>query len=360
MSELFSPVFQQKDIDKATDIALRDMVAHITDGGQAIILVDGVLDFIQELNLAQHEQNMEPIFCVSISFLRTALMLGKPACRIDAYGQDWTLYNRPIATKYIQCKWFLPIWLNLVADFQEILDGQAIKKYCNPLQAEQTAQKCVGPLICMMASLLKYRLADIKGNKELRKLIKGAEFKIEFGEYWDWKLTLFGEYPEVDIFNTMGKRFPYRSFQSKLFESKSFSKYDLKGCTFQDCEFKNCKFSDCVLADCKFTNCRFSNVDMSMCLLAGAQFINSTLEHMTLQRITAAFYGISPEDCNDWYPPMLMSYTSLEQVVFISCFLSDCILEHCTTVHVSVKESETDRSDFAILCESQEENGNEV
>lgn len=360
MSKLFSQVFQQKDIERASDTALRAIIFQLTDGAQGLSLLNSTLEFIQELTGLQHEQDMDPVFCVSISFLNTSLMLDKPTYRIDAYGPDWMLYTRPIITRYVPCEWFLPIWKDMVVSFQKVLDSQKVQKYCNSLQAEQAAWKCVGPLVSMMGSLLKYCFTDMRETKEYKKLVKGSEFRLEFGEYWDWKLMLLGEYPEVDIFNTMGKRFPHRLFSKKLFENKNFSGFDLKGCTFLDCEFKNCRFSDCVLADCKFDNCRFADTDLALCLLAGTQFNNCTLEHMTIQKATGSFDGIPLKKRNDWYMPMAMTYTSLNQVDFISCFLSDCTLEQCTTVYVSVKDSETERSDFAILCGTQEEKGNGI
>lgn len=360
MSKLFSQVFQAKDIEKVSDTALRSIISHLIDEACGLSLPNSTLEFIQELITLQHEQDMEPVFCISISFLNTSLMLNSPTYRIDAYGQDWMLYTRPIATKYVPCEWFQPIWNNMVSSFQKVLDGQVIQKYCSPLQAEQAAWKCVGPLVSMMGSLLKYCLADMKENKEYKKLVKGSEFRIEFGEFWDWKLVLLGEYPEVDIFNTMGKMFPHRSFSNKLFENKIFSGLNLKGCVFQDCEFINCKFLDCVLADCKFENSRFIDTYLAMCLLAGAQFNNCTLEHMTIQKVTGSFDGIPLKNRNDWYMPMVMTHTSLQHVDFISCFLSDCVLEQCTTVYVSVKDSETERSDFTMLCGVLEENGHGI
>lgn len=85
----------------------------------------------------------------------------------------------------------------------------------------------------MMGSLLKYHMAPIKDDRAFRALVKGDEFRIEFGEFLDWKIVLAAEYPEVDLFNSRGRQFPHRQFQDKIFRHKKFYKFNLKGSVFE-------------------------------------------------------------------------------------------------------------------------------
>ena len=73
----------------------------------------------------------------------------------------------------------------------------------------------------MMGSLLKYHMAPIKDDRAFRALVKGDEFRIEFGEFLDWKIVLAAEYPEVDLFNSRGRQFHTVSFKTRFFGTRS-------------------------------------------------------------------------------------------------------------------------------------------
>lgn len=308
-----------------------------------------IRSLLEDLCQEQQQNKMGPIFCVSVSMLRSALLCGQPGYRIDVYGQDWFLYEHPLVSSFVPCPWLLPLWAKLVSHFQKILDQQEVQKYCSPLQAEQAAWQCTGPLFSIMGSLLKYLVRHVEKSECFHRLVKGNEFKIEFGEFLDWKLTLAAEYPEIDLFNSRGRRFPHRRFVNKVFDQKMFFKYDLKGATFQNCIFSNSKIQGTVLNDCSFEHCRFHNITFSNSFLAGAQFLGCTLEHVIFENVKASFIGMPPDKVDDWYRALVMDHTSIDHTHFTGCDLRGSQLDQCTTIYTTLENTLVENSDFSTL-----------
>lgn len=341
-------VFNQRDfagaVEKAFSVVAEMLPVHVEEWFSKPIIA-----FIEDLVQKQHQGKLEPIYCISLSVLRTSLWGGKPGYRIDGYGQDWSLYTRPIYTCFIDSSWFTPLWRKLIEYFQAILDQQGVQKYSSSLQAEQAAWKCTGPLFSMMGSLLKYMVQSVKKTEAYKKLVKGNEFKIEFGEFLDWKIILIAEYPEVDIFNSRGRRFPHRNFREKTFHNKKFYKYDLKGAGFSECDFTDSTIEETTLNDCLFERCRFKNVILSNSFLAGAQFRECTMENVTFKNVIASFFGIPSEKVDDWYRPLSMLHSSMDHVSFLDCDLREGQMEQCTTTYTTMENTLVEASDFAIL-----------
>lgn len=341
-------VFEQQDFEQGAAIALSRLTELMSLHAEEWFL-QPIIAFIGELCQRQKGNAIEPVSCISASILRTALLQGNPGYRLDAYGEDWFLYEHPLTTAFVPCPWLSPLWKELVAYFQDILDHREIQKYCFPLQAEQAAWQCTGPLFSLMGALLKYLVAPVKDAEELKKLVKGNDFKIEFGEFLDWKLILVAEYPEIDIFNSRGRQFHHHRFSEKIFEKKQFHKFDLKGSTFQNCVFTDSEIQKTVLNDCIFEHCRFKNVIFSDVLLAGAQFLDCTLEYVDFQNVIASFAGLPQEKVDDWYRALYMIRTSTDHVCFSGCDLREGKIEQCTTVHTKLENTLVESSDFSIL-----------
>lgn len=341
-------VFEQQDFAQGSAIALSRLTELMSLNAEKWFS-QPIIAFIGELCQRQSQDAMEPVSCISASMLRTALLHGKPGYRLDAYGQDWGLYERSLATAFVPCPWLSPLWEELVAYFQDILDHREIQKYCFPLQAGQAAWQCTGPIFSLMGALLKYLIASVKDAEELKKLVKGNDFKIEFGEFLDWKLILAAEYPETDIFNSRGRQFRHQRFCGKIFDKKRFYKFDLKGSTFQNCTFTDSIILETVLNDCIFEHCRFKNTTFSDVLLAGAQFQDCTLEHVDFDSVIASFAGLSPDKVDDWYRALYMIRTSTDHVHFSGCDLREGKMEQCTTVYTTLENTQVESSDFSIL-----------
>lgn len=341
-------VFEQQDFAQGATIALSKLTELMSIHAEEWFS-QPIIAFIDELCQRQSRDALEPVSCISGSLLRTSLLHGVPGYRLDAYGQDWFLYERPLATAFVPCPWLSPFWTELVAHFQGILDRREIQKYCFPLQAEQAAWQCTGPLFSLIGALLKYLTAPVKDAQELKKLVKGNDFKIEFGEFLDWKLILIAEYPEIDIFNSRGRQFRHHQFSGKTFDKKRFYKFDLKGSTFRNCIFSDSEILETVLNDCVFEHCRFKNVAFTDALLAGAQFQDCTLEYVDFENVIASFAGLPTEKVDDWYRAMYMVRTSANHVCFSDCDLREGKMEQCTTVYTTLKNSLVESSDFSIL-----------
>lgn len=314
---------------------------------QDTLFVRPLSGYCEHLLARQKNENLGPVHCVSISFLNTSLMARCPMCRIDTYGEDWMLYLSPLDTQYVDWAPFRLVWSDLLESFQRILDQRELQKYCSPLQAEQAAWYCTGLLLSMIGSIQKYRMDWLREIPAYQQLIKGDGFKIEFGEFWDWKVILVCEKSEVDLFNSRSKSQTYHRFQNKVFDRKKFNKFDLSGCVFENCDFRGCTFLKTELNDCRFVNCVFHCVEIRDCQIAGSSIVGSTLSNMTFANVAASYEGIN--HARSWFRPMEMIRTSLDHISFESCFLDGCVLDQCTTTFVTVSDCHTDSSDFSML-----------
>ena len=85
-------VLKQQDFADAAGTAVTMLVERLSVHAEEWFVVP-LSGFLKELCQKQRQGGIEPVFCVSISVLRTALLCGKPGYRLDAYGQDWPLYD---------------------------------------------------------------------------------------------------------------------------------------------------------------------------------------------------------------------------------------------------------------------------
>lgn len=348
MNNMRAPVFTQEEYSHIFSETMDSMCRLLSEQWQSFFL-SPLSSHIDRLYLLQQQGQMAPVYCTSMSFLNTALACGTPACRIDTYGEDWLVYQDPLLTTYVEWPEFRPLWEQMLDRFQKILNSRIVQKYCSPLQASQAAWECIGPLLSMAASLLKYQVDGLAESSSYKSLIKGDGFRLEFGEYLDWKIVLMAERLEVDLFNTPGRNHQFRRFKDKVFDGKRFTQFNLDHCVFQDCEFRNCSFVETSLADSQFKNCRFKDISLEKCRMAGARIVGSTILNTSFSEIIASFEGMKGTTTTNWFRPMSMDHTSLDHVQFTNCFLEDCILEQCTTTFVTVSKCQTDHSDFAIL-----------
>ncbi len=348
MNNMRAPVFTQEEFSNIFSATMDSLCQLLSEQWQNFFL-SPLSSHIDRLYLLQQQGQIEPVYCTSMSFLNTALACGTPACRIDTYGEDWLIYQNPLLTTYVEWPEFGPLWEKMLDRFQKVLSNRDVQKYCSPLQANQAAWECIGPLLSMAASLLKYQVDGLAETSSYKSLIKGDGFRLEFGEYLDWKIVLMAERLEVDLFNTPGRSHQFRRFKDKVFDGKRFTQFNLDHCIFQDCEFQNCSFVETSLADSQFKNCRFKDNSFEKCQMAGTRIVSSTILGTSFSDVVASFEGLKGTPPTSWFRPMSMDHTSLDHVQFTNCFLEDCILEQCTTTFVSVSKCQTGHSDFAIL-----------
>lgn len=347
MNNMRPPVFTEEEYSKIFSETMVSLCQLLSEQWPKLFL-NPLSAHIDRLYLLQQQSQAEPVYCTSMSFLNTALACGVPACRIDTYGEDWLVYQNPLLTTYVEWPEFVPLWNQLLGKFQEVLNSRTVQKYCSPLQASQAAWGCIGSLLSMAASLLKYQVDGLAGTSSYRSLVKGDGFRVEFGEYLDWKIILMAERQEVDLFNTAGRNHQFRRFKDKVFDRKRFAQFNLDHCVFQDCEFRDCVFIETSLADSQFKNCRLKNVSVEKCQMPGARIVSSTILDTSFLEVVASFEGLKGAPTS-WFRPMSMDHTSLDHVRFTDCFLADCILEQCTTTFVTIDKCQTGHSDFAIL-----------
>ena len=105
-------VLKQQDFADAAGTAVTMLVERLSVHAEEWFVVP-LSGFLKELCQKQRQGGIEPVFCVSISVLRTALLCGKPGYRLDAYGQDWPLYDRPLTTRFVECPWLTPLPQNV-------------------------------------------------------------------------------------------------------------------------------------------------------------------------------------------------------------------------------------------------------
>lgn len=227
-----------------------------------------------------------------------------------------------------------------------LADMHEVKKDQTTLQIEQTTWKGIGPAISMVASLLKYRVTPIAESMAYQHVRKTLPFRLEIGEYLDWKLPLIVLKEEVDIFNSFGTNYAYFTFNNKVYKGKKFTKLNLTHTTFEDCTFDESVFTSCTLSDCIFRNCSFSGVRIEDCLLPGSAIESCKLSHTSFVDCIGSTAEIDPPQIKDFYLPFCVRDSSCHLVSFENCGLSYCGIVNCTTTYVTVKNCRTESSLF--------------
>lgn len=330
--------------------ALKQFIEDIFDDFDKIadtFIIPSIIDYCGKLKSSQ--KSVGAVHCISISFMNTGLYFNRPYFQIDAYGEDWRLYLNSLYADEISCEWLLPYWQKFKTSLISLADKHKVKKDQTDLQIEQVAWKGIGPAISMVASLLKYRVSTVEKSPEYKQLSKYLPFRIEIGEYLDWKIPLIVQRETVDIFNSFGSNYAYYSFHKKVYKGKTFTKLNLTHAIFVDCDFDNSVFIGCTLNDCVFRNCTFASVQLEDCLLPGC-----VLEHCRLSQ--TAFVGcigstaeMEPTKITDYYKPFHIRDSSCHRVSFENCGLSYCGIVNCSTTYVSVENCRTDSSLFEVF-----------
>ena len=328
-------------------LALKQFIEDIFDNFDGIAdtyIIPGIIDYCGKLKAAQ--ESIGTVHCISISFMNTGLYFNRPYFQIDAYGEDWRLYLRSLYTDVVSCDWLLPYWQKFKTSLASLAATHEVKKDQTDLQIEQAAWSGIGPAISMVASLLKYRVNAVENSPEYKQLQKYLPFRLEIGEYLDWKLPLIVQSDAVDIFISFGTNYAYYTFKKKVYKAKAFTKLNLTHAIFMDCDFDNSAFSGCTLNDCVFKNCTFGSVRFDDCLLPGCSFEHCRLSQTAFVGCIGSTVEMEPTKIVDYYRPFHIRDSSCHQVSFEDCGLAYCGIVNCTTTYVSVENCRTDSSLF--------------
>lgn len=329
--------------------ALKQFIEDIFDNFEEVAdtyIIPSVIEYCGKLKELQRNESVGTVHCISMSFMNTALYFDRPCFQVEAYGEDWRLYLSPLFTDEIRCDWILPYWMKFRATLTQLADMHEVKKDQTTSQIEQTAWRGIGPAISMVASLLKYRVRPIAESMAYQHVRKALPFRLEIGEYLDWKLPLIALQEEIDIFNSFGTNYAYFTFNKKVYKGKMFTKLNLTHAVFENCAFDESVFTSCTLNDCIFRNCTFTGVRIENCLLPGSAIENCKLSHTSFINCIGSTAEMDPKQIKDFYLPFCVRDSSCHQVSFENCGLSYCGIVNCTTTYVTVTNCRTESSLF--------------
>lgn len=295
--------------------------------------------FLFNLSELQERGRLGAVGRISISFLYTSLLCGRPCFLFEVYPSIPFLDNALVSREF-PLSWMFREW----EEFQERVRQETGKQGMNTVirmpyirsEAWGTARLAIQ----LMFTLIKYHFYGIEGMEAYQKLEKTENFVLSFGEYYDWQKPILALKREVDIFQCEKEEdLRFCRFPGKWYEKKEFSQLVLDDCRFQECTFVDSVFVDTSLRDARFLGCSFKNCELSRLLLQGARFDGCVFERVSFSEIkTAAFSYETKEIKGFWGMTEFIGCSFLEVRISLSDF-SASLFRDCYRKRVEIEES---------------------
>lgn len=305
----------------------------------------GLDSYFKEL-VRRQAIDVPPVSAIHISFLYTSLYFGNPQFQIDAYGENLYLEPSYLTTK-MKADWLFKHWEAYEAALTEEMKKDREIFYREALMY-QISTKSIKNLLYYIYTSFKYIMRECENLESLKVLQKTEEFYISFGEYRDWQRPIYGEYPEIDLFNCEEDAFrKYRRFEKAYYKQKAFLEWDLYQGVFEDCHFRNTHFNKTTLNDERFKNCIFDHVVLEEVNLYGVTFENCHFKEVSFKNCLGGIYGLPPEAIQEVYKNAEWLKCQFEATCFEACNLSFNLLLNCDTQGLEIINCELFESEFA-------------
>ena len=285
-------------------------------------------------------QEKEKMLCayMSISFLNTSLMEGKPLFQIDFYNGEW-VYGDPWFRGRMPADFLFREWDGFC---QKALDDSFYLR--NRLQKPAiktifwgTAEK----LVYLFSCFAKYFTKGLSELSEFRALEKEASMYVTCGMYWDWQERIYAVLPPLDF-----KELPdneetaFREFRKTSYRENMFRNVDLRHTRFYDCIFRRCVFEGVDLSDAYFQNCRFYDTDFLQLKLAGCVW-----EDCIFQSCSFRDSGTQTEG-DEYFAEAEMIRSRFSGLHVQNCDFSHFLLRDCRPEHVLLEATKMEHSDW--------------
>ena len=255
-------------------------------------------------------QRQENKICayMSISLLNTSLIEDAPILQVDFYNEEW-VYGESWSRYRFGADFLFKHWKKFKADALD--ENFYVRSKINRVEIKALFWGTVDKINFLFTCYAKYFAPRLSYYNEFDELIKAENFYITCGTYLDWQERIFGELPEIDLFNLdANEETTFRSFEQKTFRNNKFSGLDLRHSYFSECVFRNFNFEDLNLADAIFMNCRFINCTFEGVKIAGGDFFECYLKDCAFKNCTSE-PAASSFDSDEYFAPLRMYHCFL-------------------------------------------------
>lgn len=295
--------------------------------------------------LAVEEEEKLPCAYMSISFLNTSMMEGKPQFQVDFYNGEW-IYGEPWARGRMSADFLFREWHEFC---REALDDSFYVR--NKLQETaiktlfwETAEK----LVYLFSCFAKYFMRELSNLPEFQALEKEASMYVTCGMYLDWQERIYAICPPLDLTDLPdNEETMFREFRGMSYRENVFHGLDLRHCRFYDCIFRRCVFDQVDLSDAYFQNCRFYETDFLKQKLAGCVW-----EECIFQSCSFRDSGTQTEG-DEYFAEAEMIHSKLSGLRVKDCDFSHFLLRDCMDEDVLLETTLTEHSDWKRYGEGE-------
>ncbi len=313
-------------------------------------IVYGLDSYLREL-IRRQNIDVPPISAIHISFLYTSLYFKEPQFQIDAYDENIYLGSSYLTAK-MKADWLFKYWEEYETALEEEMKKDREIFYREALM-HQMSIGSVRNLLYYIYTSFKYIMRECEHLESLKALKKTDEFYISFGEYRDWQRPIYGNYPELDLFNCPEDAFrQYQRFDKCYYKQKAFLAWDLYQGVFESCHFKNTTFHKTNLNDTRFSNCIFDQVTLEEVSLYGATFENCYFKEVTFKGCLLGIHDLPTEAIKEIYKNTEWLKCQFEKVNFESSNLSFNLLLNCEMKGLELIACDLTESEFAPYAQS--------
>jgi len=311
-----------------TDEALRDRSSMVK-----AVFSDPLRAFIGRLLKREESSPDEQAKYVCISFLRSAMYLGKPVLLVEAYMAAPFL-EPPLLSCELDVAWMFPCWEEYQRDIREKIRQHALGKYIREPELKSYDSKAVSEMLRYFALYLRYLARELESHCEWEKLEQKEDFMLSYGEYMGWQFPLCVIRGEIDPFLcNENEEMTFRRFRKMHYKDKEFSGLIMDDCLFRGCTFVNTtfkgtklrgvRFIDCVFEDCRFQEAELAGSSILSCRMKNTVFHGcSLLAGLYRQKETGLFY---PAATFRWslLESVRWEETPTEDFLFVDCQIFD-------------------------------------
>ena len=295
--------------------------------------------FLQSLCLLQEERKIAAVERISISFLYTSLICGKPSFLFEVYPSLPFLEEATVAKEF-QVSWLFRDWEEFLEGIRQETGKRGMNTVIRMPYIRSRAMGTARIVVRLMTVLVKYHFYDIEQLEAYGKLKKAENFALSFGEYYDWQQPLLEKKQETDIFQCEKEaNLRFCRFEGKWYENKVFEGLNLDDCRFINCTFVDSVFKRTSFRDARFLGCRFTNCELIDLGLQGARFDGCIFEGAELKEIETRSSIPETREVNGFWGMSEFIGCSFCEVRLISSDFSAGLFRDCR-----IKEVETQGS----------------
>lgn len=307
-----------------TDEALcnQDSIAKAT-------FLDPLRAFIGRLLKYQESNPDEQAKYVCISFLRSAMYLGKLVLLVEAYMAAPFL-EPPLLSCEMDAAWLFPCWEDYQKDIKEKIRQQALGRYIREPELKSYDSKAISVMLRYFALYLRYLVREMESYAEWAGLEQRKEFMLSYGEYMDWQFPLCVIRGEIDPFLCDGKEeMTFRRFRNMHYKDKEFPDFIMDDCLFQGCAFVNTTFKGTKLRGVRFIDCIFEGCCFQEAELAGSSILSSRMKNTVFHGCSLLAGLYKQKKALLSYPAVTFRWSLLEAVRWEETPTEDSLFVHC-------------------------------